>query len=102
MLASLTKEWATQIVLTHGRKTYELTQCDMDKGRAVQRLLTIPPFQGRRPVYLGDDVSDVPAIDFCTRNGGTGIRVGRDERSSDAFSSPGKVRAWIGRLAGGE
>ena len=50
-------------------------------------------FRGRRPLFIGDDVTDEDAIAAARALGGDGLRVA--ERFGDAAG----VRAWIARLA---
>ena len=47
-----------------------------DKGRAVLTFLDEPPFFRRRPVYIGDDVSDEAAFAVVAELGGIGIKIG--------------------------
>ena len=53
----------------------------------------MPPFAGRLPVFVGDDVTDEDGIAAAKALGGVGVRV------PDIFGSPEGVRAWIAKLA---
>ena len=72
---------------------WEIRPRGVDKGTAVANLMRAPPFAGRVPVYLGDDVTDEDAMRVAVDAGGLGLRV------SDVFGSPAGVRAWLADLA---
>src|SRR5690606_13349993 len=44
--------------LQPGNLVMEFKPAGVDKGRAVAELMRQPPFAGRVPVYLGDDLTD--------------------------------------------
>jgi trehalose 6-phosphate phosphatase len=48
----------------------------VSKGVAVAALLAHPPFTGRQPVFVGDDVTDEDGIHAVQAAGGFGVRVG--------------------------
>jgi trehalose 6-phosphate phosphatase len=50
------------------------------------------PFASRKPVFIGDDVTDEPAIALATELGGTGLHVARD-----FAGSPQAVRDWLAK-----
>lgn len=109
----LLRRWARSAVvqaqrslrLVEGKAVIEVTGADCDKGRAVERFMESPGFAGRRPIYVGDDMTDEGGFDAVNRLGGVSIRVGGDERESLACRSlpaPKAVRLWLRlRLKGG-
>ncbi len=60
------------------------------KAAAIERFLHKPPFAGRRPLFIGDDLTDEPAIARAAALGGIGLHVGRD-----FAGSPAAVLAWL-------
>ena len=82
-------------VIMPAHMAWEVTPRSVDKGRAVERLLARPPFAGRTPVYVGDDVSDENGIRAARLAGGVGLRV------QEVFRDAAGVRAWLAHLAGG-
>src|SRR6185369_7859967 len=48
--------------LLPGKMVFEIVAEGCDKARAVRRFLAKAPFAGRRPVFIGDDVTDEPAL----------------------------------------
>jgi trehalose 6-phosphate phosphatase len=72
----------------------ELRHKTINKGRALVTLMETEPFRGRRPLFVGDDVTDEDAIEAAARLGGIGLRV------PDSFENePARVRAWLAELA---
>lgn len=71
---------------------WEVKPLGADKGTAVASLMARPPFVGRVPVYVGDDVTDEDGMRVARAVGGLGLRV--DEFFGDAAG----VRAWLHRL----
>jgi trehalose 6-phosphate phosphatase len=65
----------------------------VDKGSAVTALMARAPFQGRLPVFIGDDVTDEDGMAAARGLGGAGFRV------DAAFGRPADVRAWLTRSA---
>lgn len=62
--------------IIEGKMVVEIAPAEADKGRAVLTFLDEPPFFGRRPVYIGDDVSDEAAFKVTTKLGGVAIKIG--------------------------
>lgn len=86
--------------LQPGNMVVEFKPAGMDKGRVVGELLQGPPFVGRTPVYLGDDLTDEHAFAVVNRAGGLSVRVGGREPSDARFTlpSPAAVHAWLDRV----
>jgi trehalose 6-phosphate phosphatase len=86
--------------LLPGHFVFEIKGADFDKGLAVRRFLAEEPFKGRRPIFVGDDVTDRPGFAAAVRAGGHGFSVGTDiAGTSGTFSSPSAVRQWLAALA---
>jgi len=86
--------------LQPGNLVMEFKPAGMDKGSAVAELLQQPPFAGRLPVYLGDDLTDEHAFATVNGAGGISVRVGWREPSHARFTlpSPAAVQAWLERV----
>jgi trehalose 6-phosphate phosphatase len=69
---------------------FEIRPRSATKGRAVHALMRHAPFRGRRPVFVGDDVTDEDGMTASRDLGGIGLHVGRDFRGG-----PAEVRAWL-------
>lgn len=60
----------------HGNMVSEVVLKDAGKGAAIERFLAKPPFAGRAPVMVGDDVTDEHGFEAAQALGGFGIRIG--------------------------
>jgi trehalose 6-phosphate phosphatase len=98
-VAGLRARWPT-IEILEGKAVIEVKPRGFDKGTALRELMAHAPFAGRRPIFIGDDVTDEAAFAVLPEFGGLGISVGRDFPGTIAnFASPGDVRAWLDRIA---
>lgn len=59
-----------------GKMVAELRPNGNDKGTAIRRFMAMAPFQGRTPVFIGDDVTDEAGFAVVNELGGHSIRVG--------------------------
>jgi trehalose 6-phosphate phosphatase len=73
---------------------WELRPAGANKALPVEVLMRHSPFGGRRPVFVGDDVTDEDGMEAARHHGGFGLHVGRDFRGGSA-----EVRAWLARGA---
>jgi trehalose 6-phosphate phosphatase len=80
-----------------GNHVFELKPAGIDKGRALGAFLAEPPFAGRTPVYLGDDLTDEHAFAAVNAGDGISIRVGGREPSAARFmlDNPAAVQTWL-------
>jgi trehalose 6-phosphate phosphatase len=94
LLAELMREDDRGFRVVPAHAAAELRPAGADKGGAVRRLMAIPPFTGRRPIFIGDDITDEDGMAACAEYGGYGLRV-----PDDFAGRPALVRAWLGRVA---
>ncbi|MBZ9789822.1 trehalose-phosphatase [Rhizobium sp. 3T7] len=87
--------------LQRGKMVLEIRPASADKGHAVETFLSMPPFAGRRPIAIGDDVTDEAMFRVANRFGGHSVRVGpsSDTAATLALPSASAVRELIGQLA---
>jgi trehalose 6-phosphate phosphatase len=83
-----------------GKAVIEFKQPGYDKATACAELLRHAPFAGRRPLFLGDDVTDEAVFRALPQFSGIGISVGRCmEGAQYMLDSPAAVRTWLRDLA---
>jgi len=89
------------VEILSGKSVLEVKPARVNKAIAVRELMKYAPFRDRRPVFIGDDVTDEPVFGVIPHFGGLGFSVGRVVAGVDGhFDRPEDVRAWLTRLAG--
>lgn len=101
-LAAIVAASSYDLVLREGRKVIEAVPSGYSKGTALSTLLSLPPFKGRRPVMIGDDVGDESAFLEAEQLGGFALRVAGEhyDKGMADFGGVADVRAWLEALAG--
>lgn len=86
--------------LQRGKAVFELKPTSHHKGTVVASFLEEPPFVGRVPVFIGDDVTDEDAFRLVNQRGGHAIRVGPLEGSAAHWTvaSVSEVLQWLTSL----
>jgi len=98
-LRALVARHADDLVLCPGRQLFEIIPAGHSKGTALETMLKLPDFAHRKPIMIGDDVGDIPALEAAFRLGGAGLRVaGEQFRKGAEFAGPAEVISWLQRL----
>jgi trehalose 6-phosphate phosphatase len=83
-----------------GKALFEVKRPGVSKGQGVRALMAQPPFSGRRPVFIGDDVTDESVFALLPALGGIGLSVQRPFAGvMGVFPSPAEVRRAVQALA---
>jgi trehalose 6-phosphate phosphatase len=70
------------------------------KGGIIGHFLTEAPYRNRRPIFMGDDLTDEQAFDAVNASGGISVRVGRGPTLADyRVDTPAAVRDLLARWA---
>ena len=86
--------------LLNGKAVLEIKHRGYNKGTGVRELMSHPPFNGRTPIFIGDDKTDEFAFAVMPEFNGIPVSVGRRiSWVEDCFNSPSDVRAWLERLS---
>ena len=83
-----------------GRLVVELTPDTVSKATAIAEFMHEAPFKGRRPLYVGDDLTDEPAFEWVNAAGGISVAVDVAPPTSARthLGSVREVRAWLRAL----
>jgi len=83
-----------------GKAVIEIKKSGFNKGTALRSLMAQQPFAGRKPIFVGDDVTDEAAFAVVPEFDGLAISVGRMVPGvAQRFETPGDVRRWLERIA---
>jgi trehalose 6-phosphate phosphatase len=82
-----------------GKSVCEIKHSGFTKATGVKELMKHAPFKGRRPVFIGDDVTDETVFAIMPDFNGLAFSVGRRARGvAGHFDEPRDVRAWLAHL----
>jgi trehalose 6-phosphate phosphatase len=83
-----------------GKFVVDIKPAAINKGDAVDELMQLPPFAGRHPIFIGDDLTDLSVFDIVPKFGGRAYSVGGIAAVVDGhFETPEVVRSWLARIA---
>jgi trehalose 6-phosphate phosphatase len=69
-------EAGSEFALQRGKMVIELRPARASKGEALRTFLSEPPFVGRLPVAIGDDLTDEAMFKAANGLGGRSVRIG--------------------------
>lgn len=75
-VAQLSAELPAGAGVLAGRMVFEFKPESQDKGSAIRAFMAEPPFAGRHPIFVGDDVTDEVGFAAVNELGGTSVKVG--------------------------
>ncbi|HEX7923262.1 MAG TPA: trehalose-phosphatase [Bradyrhizobium sp.] len=82
-----------------GKSVCEIKHSGFTKATGVLELMTHEPFKGRRPFFIGDDVTDETVFAIMPDFNGLAFSVGRRATGvAGHFDAPSDVREFLARL----
>jgi trehalose 6-phosphate phosphatase len=94
LVSAIVAKDPAQFEVLPARMAFEIRHRTLTKAIAVNSFMPLPPFAGRIPVFIGDDVTDEDGFRAARAMGGMGVNV------AEAFEGqPAQVRAWLETFA---
>lgn len=87
------------LMVQHGKMVAEVKSASGHKGTAIVALMRTPPFEGRVPLFMGDDLTDEHGFATINDLGGCSIKVGGPEEPTVArhrLADTDAVRDFLG------
>ena len=82
-----------------GKQVCEIKHSGFTKASGVRELMTHPPFKGRKPFFIGDDVTDESVFAIMPDLDGIAFSVGRRAKGvAGHFDAPSDVREFLAHL----
>ncbi len=92
----------TGLHVMQGKMVIEVKAHRGDKGQAISAFLETAPFRARKPVFIGDDVTDESAFAVVNARSGISIKVGPGKTAARyRLADPGAVHEWLSRFSMG-
>lgn len=96
LLDALAQDSGGELEALTGKSVCEVRPAGVHKGAALDAFLREPPFAGRLPLMVGDDVTDEAAFAAALGAGGAAIKVGEGNSLAPwRLPGPAAVRSWL-------
>jgi len=95
-LASTLVSFYEELSLQPGKCVVEIKPRGINKGEAIAAFMEQPPFAGRTPVFIGDDLTDEAGFSVVNAMNGISIKVGKGETDARyRLMNVQAVHAWL-------
>jgi len=85
--------------IQEGNRVLEIKPRGFTKATAIKAFMDEPPFSGRRPVFVGDDLTDQDGFRLVEDQGGISIAVGDRVHGQFRLENAAAVRGWLEQVA---
>lgn len=88
------------LALQPGKCVVEIKPAGISKGEAINAFMLEPPFAGRTPVFVGDDLTDEAGFDAVNTLGGLSVKVGQgNTRAQWRLADVSGTHQWLIKAA---
>lgn len=103
IMVSALEEAGPDYALQRGKMVLEIRPARASKGEAVRAFLSEGPFHGRKPITIGDDLTDEAMFNVANELDGLSIRIGEMQDTAAAHTIPSSpaLRNILTRIAYG-
>lgn len=83
--------------MLQAQMAFDIKRRSANKGHAVAWFMSRPPFRGRVPVFIGDDLTDEDGFDAVTARAGHAVQVGTARACVAPWhaATPSDLRLWL-------
>ena len=93
---SFVKPCENILCVHRGKMVEEIKLCGGNKGAAIRAFMQRDEFQGKIPVFAGDDKTDEDAYEAVNQLGGISIQIGSSSRQAHfSLHTPQNLRVWL-------
>jgi trehalose 6-phosphate phosphatase len=98
-LADIARPLGSNYHIQEGNMVLEIKPRGFTKASAIKAFMKEPPFSGRTPVFVGDDLTDQEGFRLVEDQGGISIAVGERVNGQFRLQNAAAVRSWLQGIA---
>ncbi|MDP9090281.1 MAG: trehalose-phosphatase [Pseudomonadota bacterium] len=98
-MIDIAKPLGSNYHIQSGKMLFEIKPRGFNKATALQAFMKEPPFSGRRPVFVGDDLTDQDGFAMVEAHGGMSVGVGERVQGQYYLENVVSVRNWLKGIA---
>jgi trehalose 6-phosphate phosphatase len=98
LAAGIVEQLGKQYQIQPGDMMLEIKPRGFTKATAIRAFMQEPPFSGRRPVFIGDDLTDQDGFPAVESMGGISIGVGDRVQGQYHLDTVSQVRDWLKQI----
>ena len=99
LAAAIVEQLGKHYQIQPGDMMLEIKPRGFTKATAIRAFMQEPPFSGRRPVFIGDDLTDQDGFPAVESMGGISIGVGERVQGQYHLDTVPQVRDWLKQIA---
>ena len=77
-----------ELIYLEGKEVLEIKPLWFNKGTAISYFMKTKPFINRKPIFIGDDVSDEDGFETVNKKNGWSVRVGKFKKTKANYFLP--------------
>ena len=98
-MRTVAAQLGTNYHIQEGSMMLEIKPRGFTKDSAIKAFMREPPFSGRKPVFVGDDLTDLDGFKAVEDQGGISIAVGDRVPARYRIENVAAVRGWLKAIA---